>query len=371
MKKINAILIVLIITSVLMSAFRSQPEVVSEIAEGFRHGKVQQLTSIVVKNDATNNGIETAPKIIDLQNREYNSVVILCKYCVVRNVICRDSWSHCIRIGNWLSAPNPTHHVTLEYFQIYNGTLQGYTTNQWGSCDKIETNVTDVIMRNGVIDKCGGEAIGITGAENVELSNIWIIGGKKANLYIDNSLNVKATNLITDCSDKAYWREPNKRPSDVTLGDEEYEQTNKQSKLGNISYTNNISYNCNPASYWGGEMVVNGLNGFEYKNNTLYNADRLPYIAPGERNANIVLESNQYLKDVNVVVPATPTLLPMTITPITSTVTSVVAVITVTPTRTNTPTPTPTATRTVTPVPTIAVWECTVQPTQFSCKIKP
>lgn len=307
-------------------------------------------------------GKPDAIQIYDMGGAEYSSLTIEGAYCHVKNVTVRGSVSHGIKIGRWVYAPSNTHHVELSDFHIYDSTTEGLDgVGSWGSCLKVETNAHDIVIHDGEVNRCGGEAVGITGAENVTITNLVIRDGKQAGLYIDNTKGMTVDNLIVYCgTDALYYR--NGKPSRaVLLGDEDYAQTLHTSKLGGIVITNVNSYGCGALQYWGGQVEPNGVAGLTVTG-VWWDAYDKAWINAGER--------NQY--DISGIVYKTGAVITPTITPTVVNNTTPTPTKTPAPTITRTPTPifTPALTLTATKVPTatpvcvqaLTVWVCDKKP---------
>ena len=301
-------------------------------------------------------------QVYDLGGAEYSSLTIEGAYCHVKNVTVRGSISHGLKIGRWVYAPSNTHHVEVSNFHVYDSTTEGLDgVGSWGSCLKVETNAHDIYIHDGSVERCGGEAVGITGAENVKIDNLLIRDGKQAGLYIDNTLNMIVSNLTVYCgTDPLYYR--NGKPSRaVLLGDEDYAQTLHASKLGGIVINNVVSYGCGALQYWGGQVEPNGVAGLTVTG-VWWDAYDKAWINAGER--------NQY--DISGIVYKTGAVITPTINPTVVNNTTPTPTKTPAPTITRTPTPifTPALTLTATKVPTatpvcvqaLTVWVCDKKP---------
>lgn len=284
-------------------------------------------------------GSVTAPQVYDLGGAEFSSLTIEGSYCTVKNVTVRGAVSHGIKIGKWVYAPSSTHHVTLQDFHIYDSTTEGLDgVGSWGSCLKVETNAHDIIIMDGSIQRCGGEAVGITGAENVRIERVDVTDGKQAGFYIDNSLNVGLYDTSVTCTGDSYYFRNGKPSAAYLLGDEDYAQTLHASKLGNIVIQGAEVFGCAALQYWGGQVSPNGVNGLTFEG-VFWNAINRHWIASGARNANIVINASYKSGPTATVTPmptATATS-PASTAPVTVTPT---AAKTITPTRTKTITPT-------------------------------
>lgn len=299
----------------------------------------------------------------DLNFVTYTSVNILCHYCHVLNVVVIGSVSHGIRIGNWDYAQNiQAYFVWLSNFLIVDSTTEGFANNKWGSCLKVETNAHDILMEDGFVNRCGGEAVGITGADRVTARRVNVSNGLKANWYVDNSNDVTIEDSVIICDNSLYYRDKVKPNAPLTIADEDYDQTDNASKLGNIKFNHNLSYGCSAPFYWGGQVEPNGIDGLDLTLNEFHNMKGTIWIASGERHRNIVISPNLYITDPVLITPTPNAGTPVAITIVptnsrTATITpSSTRTSTVTVTRTITPTRTasPTVTRTPSPSPTAA-----------------
>lgn len=324
------------------------------------------MYSVLAPRTITCSGTSAAIQDYDLGGQEYQALVVKGSYCKVHNFVVRGSVSHGVKVGEWVYAPSNTHHVEVYDFKIYDSTTEGLDgVGSWGSCLKAETNSHDIYIHDGLIERCGGEAIGITGAENVTLERVNIVNGKQAGYYIDNSLNVNVLNAVVTCgNDPLYFR--NGKPSSAFLiGDEDYAQTLHASKLGGIVVTNFTSYGCGSLSYWGGQVEPNGIAGMNFQG-VFYDAYNRHWLAAGERSANIIL-SIEYKTGAVATSTPSPT---KTSTPAPVTSTRTLTAVPPTATRTNTPQATNTATRTPTPTRTatpVITQTATFTPTPVVC----
>lgn len=304
---------------------------------------VTAVTSLVALSPKTITctGTVSSPQVYDLGGAEFSSLVIEGSYCTVQNFTVRGSVSHGVKIGKWVYAPSITHHVTVRNFKIYDSTTEGLDGGSWGSCLKIETNAHDIVITDGLVERCGGEAVGITGAENVRIERVDVIDGKQAGFYIDNSLSVQLYDTSATCTGNSTYFRNGKPSTSYLLGDEDYAQTLHASKLGTIVIQGAESFGCGAISYWGGQVTPNGVAGLTFEG-VFWNSYNRSWIASGARNTAIVINAIYKSGTVATPTPASTVTLP-SVTPVTPART---------PTQTKTPLPTWTPSKTLTPTMT-------------------
>ena len=294
-------------------------------------GALLAVTSLVALSPKTITCTGTAanPQNYDLGGAEFSSLVIKGSYCKVHNFTVRGSVSHGVRVGEWVYAPSITHHVEVYDFAIYDSTTEGLDGGSWGSCLKAETNSHDLYFHDGIIARCGGEAVGITGAEHVLIERVDVTDGKMAGFYVDNSFDVKILDTSVTCTGDSYYYRNGKPSAAYLFGDEDYAQTLHASKLGSIVVKGAESFRCSAMSYWGGYVSPNGINGLLFEG-VFWDCPNYHYIKPAPRNANLDTDGIEY-KPSTTITP-TPTLA-------------------VTPSQTKTAAPT--GTKTATPIPSV------------------
>lgn len=280
----------------------------------------------------------------NLGGQEFLNLTIKGSYCKVHNFTVRGSFSHGVRVGEWVYAPSITHHVEVYDFSIYDSTTEGLDGGSWGSCLKAETNSHDLYFHDGIVVRCGGEAVGITGAEHVRIERVDVVDGKQAGFYIDNSLDVQLLDTSATCTGDPLYFRSGKPSSAYLFGDEDYAQTLHASKLGDILVLGAESYNCSAMSYWGGQVTPNGIKNMTFAG-IFWNSPNTHYIKSGARNSNIDVSGIIYKTGVVITPTVTPTALPVTTTP-TIPVPTKTLTPTLPPTKTKTPSPTVTLTPT-------------------------
>jgi hypothetical protein len=163
--------------------------------------------------------------------------------------------------------------IVMENSTITNAARENEATphTHWGSGLKVSVGADGVSLKNNKVFYNWGEGVAITRGRNVAVESNHIYDNFSANLYIDNSSQIKADDNFITCKPGSGFERDGRQANGLMISEESY--TDWGSQLRDLTITNNIVAYCHRGvSYYSAEVSNAGLRTSNISNNILWDS---------------------------------------------------------------------------------------------------